>query len=196
MNGAEEIRSRMKKMRMGLDVRRQQADSEAVFAHIRLLPEYAGARCVMAYAACRGELPVERVLRDVLDSGRELAMPRCEAPGVMTARRVESLDQLVRGAYGVPEPEETCDVIPPGEIDLILAPGTAFDRQGHRLGQGGGYYDRFLPQTRAAVMGICHDAALIERIPYLPHDCAVDAVITPSGVIRCRKRNDIQEGFI
>lgn len=138
---------------------------------------------MLAYVAVRGELSVEAALRDVLASGRVLALPLCESPGVMSARRVDGLSQLRRGAYGIPEPDASCPRIEPGNIDLAIVPGTAFDRLGHRIGQGGGYYDRFLPGTRAWRVGVCHSFALLGRVPAAAHDAGMDAVVTPDGVI-------------
>ena len=65
----------------------------------------------------------------------------------------------------------------------MLVPGTAFDVRGGRLGQGGGYYDRFLPRTRAYRIGVCHDFSLLERLPLQAHDQNMDAVVRPSGLI-------------
>lgn len=196
MSDAAFVRSRMRAARLAISAQTQSEAAQAVFAHIRALDAYREARCVMAYAACRGELSLEAVIGDVLGSGRTLALPRCEAPGVMTARRVTSRSQLVCGAYGLMEPDESCPVVPPREIDLILAPGTAFDRSGRRIGQGGGYYDRFLPKTSAPVIGVCHDFAVLAHIPAQPHDYSMHMLVTPSGVIRCSTEYEKREDRI
>ena len=73
--------------------------------------------------------------------------------------------------------------MPPEDVDLILVPGVAFDRDFYRLGQGGGYYDRLLSGTNAVKAGVCHDAALIGRVPREAHDIRMDAVITPGALI-------------
>lgn len=168
--------------RAALTAQEQAAAGEAVWQRLRALAQYQSAKCVMAYAAVRGELSVERAMRDILASGRALAMPLCEGPGEMTARRVTDMSQLRPGTFGVPEPDARCEVIPPEEIDLILVPGTAFDRRMNRIGQGGGYYDRFLPRTKALRVGICHDFALLDEIPAMAHDAKMDAMVTPSGL--------------
>ncbi|MBR5286976.1 MAG: 5-formyltetrahydrofolate cyclo-ligase [Clostridia bacterium] len=178
----DEIRAAMRAKRAALDAAAQQEASRAAARRILSLNAYKDAKTVMAYAAVRGELSLAPVLEEILASGKTLAMPRCETPGVMTARRITALDELVPGMYGLPEPAPSCAVIAPEEIDLILVPGTAFDRAGNRIGQGGGYYDRYLPGTRAVRAGICHDFALLERICAQAHDVRMDAVVTPTGV--------------
>lgn len=92
------------------------------------------------------------------------------------------MSELVPGAYGLMEPDETCEIFDPQKIDLILVPGVAFDRLGHRLGQGAGYYDRFLPGMHAARVGICHDFALLEEVPFQEHDIPMDFVMMPGGM--------------
>ena len=69
-------------------------------------------------------------------------------------------------------------------------PGTAFDAQGGRLGQGGGYYDRFLARTRALRAGVCHDFALTARVPQQAHDARMDCILSPGGVIRTGEHTD------
>lgn len=96
----------------------------------------------------------------------------------MTARRIYSLDDLVLGMYDLPEPKDSCEIVQPQKIDLILVPGAAFDRAGCRLGQGGGYYDRFLeryPQMKT--VGLCYGCLLQASVPTEPHDRRVHAVI-------------------
>ena len=181
------LRMRMRALRRALDEREQEAAAQAVWAQIKAWEVYQSARVVMAYAAVRGELSVEPVIRDILSSGRTLCLPRCESPGIMTARRVSSPDQLVLGAYGLFEPDAACEIMDRNAIDLILVPGTAFDARGGRLGQGGGYYDRFLPGCRAVRAGVCHAFALLQSVPQGAHDAAMDTIITPAGRTVCRK---------
>lgn len=177
------LRERMRAQRASYPQERRLEDAQRVFECVRRLTVYRRARTVMAYAAARGELSVQAVMEDILATGRRLVLPRCEGPGVMTARRIRGANELCKGAYGLLEPMAACEVIAPQEIDLVLAPGIAFDRMGGRLGQGGGYYDRFLPQTKAYRLGICYDFALIEAVEGEAHDQKMDALATPSGLI-------------
>lgn len=185
-------------MRMALTAQAQEEAARAVLAHLSAFASYRQARCVMAYMACRGELSLAPTIERMLKDGKTLALPRCETPGVMTARRIDRLSQLRPGAYGLMEPEESCAVIAPQEIGLILVPGTAFDRSGDRIGQGGGYYDRFLKETSALRVGVCHDFALLGCVPAQEHDQRMHHILTPGGLIACGREksdrfDDIQE---
>ena len=177
------LRGEMRALRRALGDEEQALCAQAVFARLRGLDAYQNARCVMAYIAVRGELSLAPVIKDLLDRGCVLALPRCEAPGVMTARRITSLSQLTEGAYGLLEPDASCEILDPAKLDLILVPGTAFDDGGGRLGQGGGYYDRFLPETKALRVGICHGFALKAHVPADAHDQRMDMIITPEKTV-------------
>lgn len=193
MTDKAEIRSRLRAQRRALSDAQQEHAAQAVLARLRTLDAYREARCVMAYAAARGELSLAPVIADLLGRGCVLALPRCEAPGIMTARQIISQEQLCAGAFGLEEPKSACRIVMPQEIDLILVPGAAFGRDGGRIGQGGGYYDRFLPDTRALRVGICHGFALMERVPVCAHDQRMDMVITPEEtaiISRYRRKHE------
>ena len=189
MSGGDkaEIRRQMRRLRRDLSEEEQQRAADGVYAQVMRMDCYRTARTVMAYAAVRGELSMRRIMEDIRASGRLLALPRCGESGDMDAFIVTEQRQLRRGAYGIWEPDETCPPIEPDDMDLILVPGTAFDRQGDRLGQGGGYYDRYLAQTRAVRIGVCHDFALLDAVPTQAHDARMDGVVTPKHTIVTRE---------
>ena len=85
---------------------------------------------------------------------------------------------LIRHRYGMLEPGEDCPVVPREEIDLILVPGLCFDRLGYRLGQGGGYYDRYLAGYRGTTVGLCRREVLQEHVPREAHDSRVELLVT------------------
>ena len=122
-------------------------------------------------------------MADALLRGKALALPLCTGPGRMQARRVTDLSRLRPGRYGIPEPGPDCPELAPETIDLILVPGVAFDPRCGRVGQGGGYYDRFLPLSRALRVGVCPEFALLDRVPVRAHDQRMDAVVTPSATL-------------
>ena len=157
-------------------------ESEAFLPRLSALPEWKDARTVMAYAALPGEPDLSLVLREVLSSGRRLVLPRCEG-GEIVPRLVSGLWQLSPGAYGILEPGADCPPVSPEEIGFFLVPGLAFDREGFRLGQGGGYYDRFLPKARGYRLGVCHEWELLPAVPREAHDEKVNGVLTGTAGI-------------
>ena len=179
----DQLRRELRAQRRLLSPRMQEEAARAVHAQLAGFAPYRQAHTVMAYMACRGELSLACVIRDVIDSGRGLLLPRCEAPGIMTARRVRGECDLICGAYGLMEPDAACEIVDPQAIDLILVPGVAFDRAGNRLGQGGGYYDRFLQESGALRVGLCHEGALLDHVAHEAHDQTMAYIITPGGII-------------
>ena len=95
----------------------------------------------------------------------------------MEVRPYDGEDMMRKGRMGVPEPQtETWK----GSIDLIIVPGVAFDHHRHRIGRGGGYYDKFLAKhVLATKIGVCYDFQLKDRVPHTWRDKRVDRVITP-----------------
>ena len=90
------------------------------------------------------------------------------------------------GPYGLRQPKEDAPRVLLDSVDAVLVPGVAFDETGARLGYGGGYYDRLLPQLRpdCKTIGISYDEQLLTSIPGEAHDVAVSIVVTPTRVLR------------
>lgn len=190
MTDRDAMRKALREKRRALPGRMQEQAARDAAARLLAYGPYRKAEAVMAYIACRGELSLAPVIEDILRQGKTLLLPRCDAPGIMTARRIERLSQLGQGAYGLMEPAAGSEVCPPERIDLVLVPGVAFGRDGGRIGQGGGYYDRFLPQTDALRIGVCHEFALLERVPLMAHDAPMHMLLTPQAMIACGERTN------
>lgn len=111
----------------------------------------------------------------------------------MIFRAYDPVVALIEGPYGILQPGPDAEEVFP---DIILAPLLAFDREGGRLGYGGGFYDRALDYLKAAkrdkdnalqVWGVAFSAQEVARVPTEPHDQRLDAVLTEQGVIEIRK---------
>lgn len=147
------------------------------------MPEYASAMTVMCYFGTFPEPDTSEIMKAVLRDGKKLALPRTLGGGVMEARCVRSLSGLSAGAYGIPEPEESAELVPPESIDIVLVPALTFDRNGYRLGHGGGYYDRYLLKTPAFTVGLAREKILLERVPREEHDVPVMCLITEKQIV-------------
>ncbi len=141
--------------------------------------EVGQAQTILLYAGMGGEVDTAPLLSALLRAGKRVALPRCTAaPGEMEARLIGPDTALVRHRLGMLEPGEDCPLLPPEALDLILVPGLAFDRRGYRLGQGGGYYDRFLPRCAGKTVALCRERFLLPAVPREEHDRPVDLVLT------------------
>jgi len=86
--------------------------------------------------------------------------------------------------FGVLEPVRPRRVAAPRKIELALVPGVAFDRAGHRLGHGRGYFDQLLNGLAACKVGLAFEAQLVARVPHAAHDIEMDVVVTEKKIYR------------
>lgn len=150
------------------------------------LLELACARLVLCYAAMPEELDPSHLAKVLRERGVSVAYPRVEAPGVLGVHVVADEGSLVAGMFGIREPAADAPRVEPHAVDVAIVPGVAFDEQCWRLGYGGGYYDRLLGLLRpdAARIGLAYDEQVLASIPAEEHDVRLDAVVTPSRVVR------------
>jgi 5-formyltetrahydrofolate cyclo-ligase len=114
-----------------------------------------------------------------------LPRSRRDPPAIeLAALGAERLDQLPLDELRVPAP--TGPAVDPRTVDLAVVPGVAFDADGGRLGRGGGFYDRLLAalSPATAVIGVCFERQVVERVPRESHDHRVQAVIAEGGRVR------------
>jgi 5-formyltetrahydrofolate cyclo-ligase len=162
--------------------RRSAAVEEAVFA----LPEVARARTVLLFYSFGSEVATRRMIDRIRSEGKRVLLPFLEG-GVIEAAEVRPGDGLVATGYGPREPARRAPV-EPADVDVVVAPGLAFDRAGRRLGYGGGYYDRYFDRLRpdAVRVGIAFSVQLVDEVPAGRRDRRVQIVVTEAGAIDCR----------
>lgn len=139
--------------------------------------EYKNCVSVFVYVSVRGEPDTYEIIKRSLADGKQVYVPRCVKNGVMEAVRIYGTDGLVKNAYGIPEPVcgEKADV---SVIDLAVVPCVSASYDGRRLGHGGGYYDRFLKETKAKKICLCFDRLIRNDIPTDENDVKMDEVLT------------------
>lgn len=138
-----------------------------------------------AYVAVRGEIDPAFLLPLLRTRGWRVCLPVTDPRSrLLSMRTHREGEPLRRGAFDIPEPAGG-DPVAPDRVDLALVPGLAFDRAGHRVGFGGGYYDRWLLGLSGTSLGLCHAEQVVEEVPAAPLDVAVDAVATDEGVGEC-----------
>lgn len=184
-----ELRKRMRLLRQALPGEDRRKESEAICDQALRSAFFQRAEIVMCYASTPEEAQTGALMRGALALGKRLCVPYIgKEAGLMEAAAIASMDDLVPGKYGIwTVKDDRLSAVDPARIDLILAPGLAFDAAGRRLGMGGGFYDRFLRRAeQAVVMGLALTCQLVSRIPSMPHDRKVDFLATARGVIHCK----------
>lgn len=157
---------------------KQAMDGARTAEKIVAYPQYKDAKCVFAFISVGKEAPTEDFIRKALADGKRVCVPLCYEGGIMEAKEITSLSDLVPGMYGIPEPGRDAPTVRADLIDFALVPGLSFDSEGGRLGKGAGYYDRFLAETKAFTLGLCPAQNAVDRVPMEPWDIHVDAVLT------------------
>jgi len=156
------------------------------------LPSFNSARCILLYASKGGEVHTDGIIRSALSLGKKVALPVTMKEGhVLELYEIKSIEELSEGAFGILEPARNQERrVQPEEVELVVVPGVSFDRRGHRIGYGMGYYDSLLKKVNGCKVGLAYDMQIVEHVPDEPHDVAVDMVVTQSEIIRCSKPAD------
>lgn len=145
--------------------------------------EFSEAMTVGAYHPIGSEVPTRGIMSEIMSGGKELYLPRVTDDEAMEFCRVRDASKLERGRrYSmIMEPAGPCAEAPPRGLDMVIVPSIAASTDGHRLGYGRGYYDRYLERRRGAATTVCailFEKQVTKRIPADPHDARVDMIIT------------------
>lgn len=180
------LRAEMRAMLVSLDEAYLAESGEGIAETLFSMPEYASAKRIFAYISVGREIPTERIISRSVGLGKRVYTPISHAGGEMDFADISA--GLHPGMYGIPEPVATAEVALPGEGDLIVVPALCCGADGTRLGQGGGYYDRYLAKNHDAVsVCVCRERMLRESIPTEWNDIRPDYVITEARIIKKRQ---------
>lgn len=163
--------------------------SAAIRDRLLDLDAVTGARTLLGFASFGTEVRLDPLLRDRIGHGVGVFLPYIASmsPPVLEVVRVTDLDRdLVPARMGIREPQ------PHGRrparvdrLDVVIAPGVAFDSAGRRLGYGGGFYDRLLPRLRAGtpVIAVAFATQVVDAVPATARDVPVDVIVTEARTI-------------
>lgn len=161
-----------------------QAASRLAQERLMALEVFSKAASIALYSPIRNEIDTRRIFDTARRAGKRVLYPRvCNEE--MLFHEVSHADCLEQGAFGILEPCNTSEGLPPDAAELIVVPGVAFDLAGHRVGFGKGYYDRFLATARgpATLVGLCHDFQLLDQVPSEGHDIRMQYIVTEQRVV-------------
>ncbi len=167
--------------------------SKKVHEKLLTLPPYSGSRLPLLFYSFRSEVGTHSLLKRRLDAGEPVALPRTlVAQKKLECYLVESFEQLIPGAFSIMEPDPArCHRVKPEKLDVVIVPGSVFDRRGGRFGYGGGFYDRFLSKDapKAVRIALAFSFQVLDNeIPVAPHDQFMDYIVTEREAIVCHGR--------
>lgn len=165
------IREKKRALTQTQIARASEALAQALFAH----PMYHSAKALYAYISYNQEVCTEAIIRRALADGKRVAVPKVFGQE-MRFILLDENSRIALGYKGIPEP--VSGKLAQEKDALVLMPGLAFDREGHRMGYGGGFYDRFLAAEPHPTIALCYDFQLLPDLPTQAHDIPVDAVLS------------------
>ena len=179
------LRKKMRLLRETMSKDKRDIASHNIVTRLINSSDYKESNTIMAYASMPEEIQLKELFDDVFENEKALAIPLIIGRGTMKPVYLPSMESLEVGDFGILTVRQDCRTfVDFGDIDCIIIPGAAFDRQGNRLGLGGGYYDRFLQRVPLAKrIALAFDYQLLDYIPFESHDAKVDVIITESETL-------------
>lgn len=163
----------------------------AIKERLLSLKEFSLAKNILFYASFRSEVETMEMIKESILIGKNVFLPSVDIKThYLKIYRVGSVEELMPGYMGIPEPLKKGRTKRIDSIDLVVMPGIAFDTKGMRLGYGKGYYDRLLSHAKKKplLMALAYEEQIVGHIPKEGHDIRVNALITEKRVIWTKKR--------
>lgn len=170
------LRKRIQQLKKELSHEQQRDESQQVFTKLEQLEVFKTSKNILCYWSLPDELATQSFIKHWYKD-KSIYLPKVVNKN-LTIHRYEGMGSMQKGKYDILEPNthflKDLDV-----LDLIIVPGIAFTKAGERMGRGGGYYDRFLPQVPKAIrVGVAYNCQIVDDIPSESHDVNMSLVLT------------------
>ena len=148
------------------------------------LEEFKKAKNVMFYTSFKSEVDTHLMIKEAL-KGKNISVPKLVGKNIEPCL-INDFDNLIESKkFGILEPLDLVKVNYKN-IGIVVVPGIVFDKRGHRIGSGLGYYDKFLKKVKSIKIGLAYDFQIVEKIPNEEHDIAMDIIVTEKKIIYCK----------
>ena len=146
-------------------------------------PEFKKAKTICFFVSFNSKVNTYEMIKESIDQGKTICVPIATDHKLILSK-INNFDELnKKSKYGILEPQEINEM-PKDNVDIIIVPGTVFDKEGHRIGYGKGYYDGLLKEYKRLSIGICFDLQIIDKVPRDEWDEQLDKVITEKGIMK------------
>lgn len=179
----KDIKSQKKIIRDEVIIKRLKLSETEVDYKSRIICEkiicsqkYKESQTIYCYSSIKNEVDLSLLINKALNDKKIIALPKIiNKNGKMIFIEIKDIDSLQKGTYNILEPPGITKAPP---ADLIIVPGTAFTKAGYRIGQAGGFYDRYLENNKAYTIGVCYDFQIYDKLPTEPHDIKINEIIS------------------
>lgn len=182
----EDIRGFVLSKRDTMEAAQKEIWDDIIFKSLVNSEFYMKANVIFTFVSFRSEVDTHRFINYAIGDKKVICVPkvRSKQEGI-SVFRIDDLADLRTGYFGIPEPKNNCMEVNALEIDLVLMPGLAFDREGGRVGYGGGFYDRFLMKADRKVHKIApaYHFQLLDKVPMDDWDIRIDGIVTNKEVV-------------
>ena len=172
----KELRAMIREKKRAMTPEEINSRSEKLMALFLQSESYKNAKTIYGYLPYNQEVRTVPMLEQALKDGKRVAVPKCHG-NEMKFLFMDDLSKVEKGYAGIPEPIAD-EPVADDETALVLMPGMAFDPQGHRIGYGGGFYDKFLAQEpNHPTLALCYDFQVLDHLETEEFDIPVDCVL-------------------
>lgn len=181
-----ELRREFISLRDGFDEEYKRHSDKRIAELLISSNEYKTAREIFIYVSVKNEVDTSAIIARTFADGKKVAVPHC-SNGQMNFYYINSTDDLKRVQFGVPTVDvDTAILAAPNKDVLCIVPALSFDKNGNRLGYGGGYYDRFLAVNNVNTVGLCRENSITDFLPAEKYDVKIHNIITEKAFSRRR----------
>lgn len=192
----QRLRDDIKQRRRELEPEAKQTADSAILRRVLKLREYLQCRTLFTFVSTPIEVDTRELINRALADGKRVAVPRCvKGTRIMEFYYIDSIDSLEPGTFGVMEPPMDKSRLAGRRADLCIVPALSCDREGFRLGYGGGYYDRYLSQFSGVKICVLYEADVRDKLWHGRYDVPVDFIVTEKRLHFCSKRRPPREPF-
>jgi 5-formyltetrahydrofolate cyclo-ligase len=192
MSPKHALRGNIKKLLKCTSGEQFRIQGERAAALLRSSPLWSRYKTIFLFLSMNTEIDTQPLFEAALNEGKKVFAPKIEAADRLVFYSVSSVSSpWNEGPFGIREPAKL-SVAEAGDFPaIIITPGLAFDKDGNRLGRGGGYYDRFFAELdnagrKYSAVGLCMDFQLVEKVPAETHDKKMDGVLTGKELLNIR----------
>ncbi|TLS36312.1 5-formyltetrahydrofolate cyclo-ligase [Pseudalkalibacillus caeni] len=179
----QQLRNEMKEKLKEMSPDQRESSNHAIHKTLFNHPLWLQANTIGITISRKPEVDTAPIIEKAWELGKEVSVPKCfPKTKEMEFRSITSYDQLEVVYFGLKEPipdrTESCS---PLNVDLLIVPGLVFDKQGYRIGFGGGYYDRYLENYSNGTVALAYDFQVVDRVPKETFDQPVQEIITDAA---------------